>query len=182
MKPDTERHLQGFSAATFANKPKPIVDQKATFNLTYGVFVLTSKDERDNGCIINTAVQVARDPTRIAISVQKDNLTREIIEKTGVFNVSVLTDDVPFEVIRHFGMQSGRDTDKFEGFEGVKTSANGLKYLTENTNSFFSAKVVFSKDLGSHVLFVGELTEAAVLSAKPSCTYAHYHKAIKPKF
>ena len=151
-------------------------------NLSYGLFVLTAKDEKDNGCIINTCVQVASDPTRIAISCQSENLTKELIERTGVFNVSVLTEDVPFETIRHFGMQTGREVDKFAAFPAVKRSHNGLLYLTENTNAFVSCKVVDKKDLGSHMMFIGEVTESKVLSRNPSCTYAHYHKAIKPKF
>ena len=114
--------------------------------------------------------------------MQTGNLTREMIEKTGMFNVSVLTADVPFETIRHFGMQSGRDTDKFAEFPHIKRSANGLYYLNENTNAMFSCKVISKQELGSHVLFVGEVTESKVLSSKESCTYAHYHKAIKPKF
>ena len=116
------------------------------------------------------------------ISCQKGNLTREMIEKSGVFNVSVLTEDVPFETIRHFGMQSGRDTDKFAGFTATKRSHNGLLYVTENTNAMFSCKVVEKLDLGSHMMFIGEITESKVLGSGPSCTYAHYHKAIKPKF
>ncbi len=154
----------------------------ATFNLTYGLFVLTAKDQdKDNGCICNTAVQVASDPLRLMVSVQMGNLTREMIEKTGEFNVSVLTEDVPFETIRHFGMQSGRDVEKFADFPAER-SHNGLKYLKENANAMFSCKVVEKKDLGSHMMFIGEVTEAKALSKAPSCTYAHYHKAIKPKF
>ena len=143
---------------------------------------MTAKDEKDNGCITNTAVQVASDPTRIAVSCQMGNLTREMIEKTGKFNVSVLTEDTPFETIRHFGMQSGRDVDKFESFNAVKRSHNGLLYLTENTNAMFSCEVKEKLDLGSHMMFIGQVTESKVLGKAPSCTYAHYHKAIKPKF
>ncbi len=155
----------------------------ATYDLTYGLFVLTAKDqEKDNGCICNTAVQVASDPLRLMVSVQTGNLTREMIEKTGQFNVSVLTEDVPFETIRHFGMQSGRDVDKFADFKAVQRSHNGLLHLTENANAMFSCQVVEKKDLGSHMMFIGQVTEAKVLSKGASCTYAHYHKAIKPKF
>ena len=150
--------------------------------MSYGLFVLTAKEDQDNGCIINTCVQVASEPTKLAISCQMGNLTREMVEKTGEFNVSVLTEDVPFETIRHFGMQSGRDTDKFAAFSSVKRSHNGLYYLAENCNAMFSCKVLSKQDLGSHMLFIGEVTEAKVLDKKPSCTYAHYHKAIKPKF
>ena len=144
--------------------------------------MLTAKDEKDNGCIINTCAQVASDPTRLMISCQAENLTREMIQRTGVFNVSILTEDVPFETIRHFGMQTGREVDKFAGFPAVKRSHNGLYYLTEQVNSMFSCKVVEQKDLGSHVMFIGEVTESKVLGKGASCTYAHYHKAIKPKF
>ena len=145
--------------------------------------MLTAEDDgRDNGCIINTCVQVASLPTKLAISVQKGNLTREVIEKSGRFNVSVLTEDGPFETIRHFGMQSGRETDKFSGTYRTERSHNGVVYLTENTNAMFSCKVISKQDLGSHILFVGEVTQSKVLSKDPSCTYAYYHKAIKPKF
>ena len=110
------------------------------------------------------------------------NLTREIIEKTGKFNLSVLTESLPFETVQHFGMRSGRDIDKFADFEAKKRSANELYYITENTNAFFSCKVLEKMNLGSHMLFIGEVQESAVLSKEPSCTYAHYHKAIKKKF
>ncbi|MBR2131144.1 MAG: flavin reductase [Oscillospiraceae bacterium] len=140
------------------------------------------EEEKDNGCIVNTAVQVASDPTRIAVSVQMGNRTREMIEKTGKFNVSVLTENVPFEVIRHFGMQSGRDVDKFDGFTSAARSNNGLCYLTEHTNAMFSCEVMEKKDLGSHMMFIGQVTESKVLGRDASCTYAYYHKAIKPKF
>ena len=155
----------------------------ALYNLSYGLFVLSAKDQgKDNGCIANTCFQVAENPNKLAISVQKGNLTRQMIENTGMFNVSVLTESVPFETIRYFGMQSGRDTDKFTGTYKTERSHNGLVYLTENTNAMFSCKVLSKQDLGSHILFVGEVTQSKVLSQAPSCTYAYYHKAIKPKF
>ena len=144
--------------------------------------MLTAQEDQDNGCIINTCVQVASDPTKLAISCQMGNLTREIIERTGKFNVSVLTEDVPFETIRHFGMQTGREVNKLDSWAEAKRSHNGLLYLTEHTNAMFSCKVIEKKNLGSHMMFVGEVTESKVLSKTPSCTYAHYHKAIKPKF
>ena len=153
------------------------------FNLTYGLFVLTSSDSgKDNGCIANTCFQVANEPTRLAISVQMGNLTRELIQNSGKFNVSVLAEDIPFETIRHFGMQSGRDVEKFDSPFATKRSHNGLLYLTENTNAMFSCTVKETINLGSHMMFIGEVTESKVLGNKTSCTYAHYHKAIKPKF
>ncbi len=170
------------SSVTFAKQDKPKTDPTALFKLSYGLFVLTAKDgDRDSGCIVNTAFQVAAEPTKIAISCQKGNLTREIIAKTGEFNLSVLTKEVPFEVIRHFGMQSGRDIDKFAGCDCDTRTVNGIKYIPKYTNAYFSVKVEHSADLGSHELFVGEVTESKTLSAEPSCTYAYYHSDIKPK-
>ena len=119
--------------------------------------------------------------TRLAISVQMGNKTREIIEKTGKFNVSALTEDTPFETIRHFGMQSSRDVDKFADFKDCERAANGINYITGTTNTMFSCEVKHKIDLGSHMFFVGEVVESKVLSTKPSCSYAYYHKAIRPK-
>ena len=146
------------------------------------MFVLTGQDGKDNGCITNTCLQVAAEPTRLAVSVQMGNLTREVIENTGKFNVSVLTEDVPFETIRHFGMQTGREVNKLDSWAEAKRSHNGLLYLTEHVNAMFSCKVIEKKDLGSHMMFIGEVTESKVLGSAPSCTYSHYHKAIRPKF
>ena len=150
--------------------------------MSYGLYVLTAGDASDNGCIIDAAAQVAEDPARIAISVRKDNYTREIIEKNGKFNLSVLDETVPFETVKHFGMQSGRNVDKFKDFAAVKRSHNGLLYVTENTNALLSCKVVSTSDLGSHMLFVGQVTEAKVLGNDKSCTYDHYQNSIKQRF
>ena len=184
---DEARHGKAFEGMLnryFKGWRNPQQDPTALFNLSYGLFILTAKDEegKNNGCIINTAFQVANDPTKIAISCQMGNLTREIIEKTGKFNLSVLTESLPFETVQHFGMQSGRDTNKFNGFDAVKRSANDLYYITENTNAFFSCEVKEKLNLGSHMLFIGEVKESAVLSKEPSCTYAYYHSNIKKKF
>lgn len=167
--------------ATFA-KEEPKVDPTALFKLSYGLFILSTKDgDKQNGCLINTAFQVAEHPDRILISCQKNNLTRETLEKTGEFNISVLTEDVPFEVAGYFGFRSGRNFDKFADFKDYALASNGINYISKYTNAFLSGKVISSTDLGSHVLFIAEITESKVLSSTPSCTYAHYHKAIKPK-
>ena len=156
------------------------MNRKATYKLSYGVYLLSAREgERDNACIINTAVQVANDPTRISIAVIKGNYTHDMIERTGVFNLSAITEDAPFPLFQRFGMQSGRDADKFAGFESVARSENGLYYLTQWANAFMSLKVVQSLDLGSHTLFIGELVDGEVLSDAPTCTYAYYQSVIK---
>ncbi|MCD8365638.1 MAG: flavin reductase [Clostridiales bacterium] len=158
------------------------MDNSAFFKLSYGLFVLTARDGgKDNGCIINTVTQVTDTPKRITMAVNKQNLTHNMIMKTGVFNVSVLSEDVPFEVFQHFGFQSGRDVDKFAGYADCARSENGVLYLSKNTNAFLSAAVIEAKDYGTHTLFVADVTQAQTLSEVPSVTYAYYFEHIKPK-
>ena len=156
------------------------IDPAAFFKLSYGLFVLTAKEgDRDNGCIINTVTQITDSPKRIAIAVNKANYTHDMILHTGVFNVSVLTESVPFKVFQHYGFQSGRHVNKVTGSES--RSSNGLLYLSEHTNAYLSAKVIKTDDYGTHTLFVAEVTEAKTLSTEPSVTYSYYFEHIKPK-
>lgn len=161
----------------------PEIQNEAMFKFSYGLFVLTAKDGgKDNGCIINTAAQLTDSPKRINIAVNKANYTHDMIMKTGAFNISVLSEKASFDTFKRFGFASGRDTDKFAGFEAsCQRGENGIYYVTEGTNAFISAKVVGTHDYGTHTLFIGEVTEAKVLNADPSVTYAYYFAHIKPK-
>ncbi|MBE5797719.1 MAG: flavin reductase [Clostridiales bacterium] len=158
------------------------MDQKALWKLTYGMYLLTANaDGRDQGCIINTAVQVAENPVRISVSVIKGGATHDAVQADGRFSLSALTVDAPFGVFRHFGMQSGRDADKFSGQGGLERSAAGLYHLTEHAAAWIECRVTASVDLGTHTLFIGEMTDGACLSDRPLCTYAYYQSDIKPK-
>lgn len=158
------------------------MDNKVLFNIGYGLYVLTaSEGEKDNGCIINTVMQVTSDPLQIAIAVNKKNYTNEMIQRTKKFNISILTESAKFEVFEHFGFHSGRDTDKFADFVDTKRSPNGVLYITQNTNSYMSAYVKQEIDLGSHTLFIAQLVAAETLSEEPTVTYTYYQNNIKPK-
>lgn len=171
-----------FEAAPASETAPAEIDNNAMFKLSYGLFVLTAKDgEKDNGCIINTTVQLTDTPKRITVAVNKQNYTHDMIMKTGAFNVSVLSEEVPFKVFQHFGFQSGRDVDKFADYGVTARSQNGIIYLPEYTNAFISAQVIEAKDYGTHTLFVADVVEAKVLSDVPSVTYAYYFAHIKPK-
>ena len=155
---------------------------KALYNLTYGVYFMSAREgDRDNACIINTAVQVANNPTRISIAAIKGNLTHDMILATGKCNLSPLTTDAPFSLFSHFGMQSGRNTDKFAEFSDVARSENGLYYLTKYSTAFLSLNIVEAHDLGSHTLFIGELVDGEVLASAENCTYGYYQTVIKAK-
>lgn len=158
-----------------------MIEKEAMYKLTYGLFVLTTTDgEKQNGCIVNTVSMITDSPKRITVFVNNANYSAELLKKTGVFNVSVLTESSPFDIFKQFGFSSGRDTDKFAGGR-YATSENGLYYLPEHTNAVLSAKVVDSYDYGSHTLFVAEVTEAKTLSSEKSVSYEYYLNHIKPK-
>jgi flavin reductase (DIM6/NTAB) family NADH-FMN oxidoreductase RutF len=118
---------------------------------------------------------------RISIAVNKANFTHDMILKTGVFNVSILSEGVPFSVFQHFGFQSGKTTDKFAGADNTARSENGVKYLTKNANAVISAKVSETFDYGTHTLFIANVTQSFTLSPDPSVTYQYYFDNIKPK-
>ena len=157
------------------------MEKKAMNKLSYGLFVLTAKEAgKDNGCIINTAIQAASAPNQLSICVNKANDTHDMIQRTGEFTVSVLSQVASFDLFKHFGFQSGREVNKFDGFEACTRGANGIYYITEGTNAYISAKVDKTQDLGSHTMFIGEITDMEVLSDIPSVTYDYYLNHIKP--
>ena len=158
-----------------------LIDKKALYALTYGLFVLTAKEgETDNGCIVNTVQMLTSDPTRVVVFVNKSNYTEGMIARTGEFNVSILQKDTPFALFKNFGFSSGKDVDKFAG-RVYPRSENGLYYIYENSNAMLSCKVVGMHDYGTHTLFVGEVVEAKTLSSQKSLSYETYLAEVKPQ-
>lgn len=150
--------------------------------LSYGLFVLTAKDgDKDNGCVINTVTQIS-DAIRkiISVSVNKQNLTHDMIASTGKFNVSVLSVEAGFSVYERFGYHSGRDTDKFPNTEAEKRSSNGIIYLGEASCAYISAKVIETVDCDTHTVFIAEVTDSKMLSDDAPATYEYYFKRVKP--
>ena len=177
--------IPGFAEGA-AKAPGPAettgVNPATMFKLSYGLFVLTAQDgDEDNGCIINTAAQVTETPMCVSVTVNKANHTHDMIMKSGDFNVSILTESVPFSIFERFGFHSGKDTDKFEGYESWARTESGVGYLTEHTGGVISAKVKEALDFGTHTVFVGEVNQAFLLSGEPSVTYQYYFDHIKPK-
>ena len=158
------------------------MDKKAMYKLSYGLFVLTAKEgDKDNGCIINTAIQAASEPNQISICVNKANYTHDMIQRTGAFTVSVISQKASFDLFKHFGFQTGREVDKFADFKDYKRDENGIYFVTQGTNAYISVKVEKTVDLGSHTMFIGEVTGMEVLDDTASATYEYYMNNIKPK-
>ncbi|WP_407385039.1 flavin reductase [Ruminococcus sp.] len=156
-------------------------DLTALFNIGYGLYVVTARDgAKDNGCIVNTVSQVTNSPNRIAVCINKQNLTHDMVLKTGMMNVNCLSTDAPFSVFEHFGFQSGREVDKIIG-DGILRSDNGVSFLGMYINSFMSLKVEQTVDLDTHTMFICSVTEARVITDVETMTYTYYQNNVKPK-
>ncbi|MDE5865850.1 MAG: flavin reductase [Lachnospiraceae bacterium] len=155
------------------------MNQKAFFQLSYGLYIAASKsDQKMNGCIINTVTQVTDDPKQVIIAINKNNLTCDIVQKSGIVSISVLSETAPFSLFQHFGFQSGREVDKFVEMPFAMTKQE-LPYLTQHTTAYLDCKVVNSYDLGTHMMFLASVSDADVISNEKAMTYSYYHEVVK---
>ena len=156
-------------------------DLRAMFNIGYGLYVVTTNDgKKDNGCIVNTVTQVTSSPNRVAVTINKENYTHHVAEQTGIMNVNCLSVEAPFSVFENFGFKSGRAEDKLKDMEELR-SDNGLRFLPQYINAFFSLKVVNYVDLGTHGMFICDVTESRVITKAETMTYTYYQNNVKPK-
>ena len=164
-----------------SNTHNTAIDPTALFHIGYGLYVVTCHDgKKDNGLIVNTVIQVTSSPNRVAVTINKQNYSHDVIKKTGKMNVNCLSVDAPFSVFERFGFVSGRNVDKFEKIEPLRAT-NGLAVLPRYINSFMSLNVEQYIDLDTHGMFICTLEEARVISDRETMTYAFYHANVKPK-
>ena len=160
---------------------KTELDPKALFKIGYGLYVVTSKDnKKDNGLILNSVTQLTDTPLRVAVNINKLNYSHDVIKKSGVLNINCLNNETPFSVFQSFGFRSGKDVDKFEGQE-VLRSENGLVVLPNYINAFISLKVDQYVDLGTHGMFICSVTESKIINNIETMTYNYYQVNVKPK-
>jgi ferric-chelate reductase [NAD(P)H] len=159
----------------------PAVDRKAFRDLSYGLYVVTSRDEgRLNGQVVNTVIQVTSDPPRVAVIINKKNLTHDYILKSKVFGVTVLEESAPMSFFGPFGFRSGRDVDKLAHI-AFKQGVTGCPLLSEHALSVLEAEVFNQIDLGTHTIFIGNVVNSEVLKAGRPLTYHYYHETLKGK-
>jgi flavin reductase (DIM6/NTAB) family NADH-FMN oxidoreductase RutF len=152
------------------------MNKKAFHTISYGIYVVTAgKDGQFNGQIANTVFQVTSEPPTIAVSINKQNYTHELIVAGNKFTASVLNEEAPMTMIGRFGFKSGKELDKFEGI-AVRTGVTGIPVVTENAVSCIEAEVINSMDCGTHTIFLGRVIEAEVLDSSEPMTYAYYQK------
>jgi len=155
------------------------MDSKAFYQLTYGLYIISSADKgKAAGCIVNTLAQVTSKPAHMSVAINKDNYTTQLIKSSGIFAAVVLAQEVSMNLIGEFGFKSSKDTNKFLHYQ-TKNDENGIPYVTEQTLAHYSCKVVDQLDLGSHIMFIGEVTQAEVLAEGTPLTYAYYQTVKK---
>ncbi|MGQ9706806.1 MAG: rubredoxin [bacterium] len=152
------------------------MELKTLHKISYGVYIVSSiRNGKLNGQIANTVFQITSEPPKIAVSINKENLTFEYISKSNIFAISILSEETPINFIGKFGFKSGREIDKFKDTE-YKTGRTSAPIVTENTVGYIECKVVDRVDVGTHTIFIGEVIEADILSDKKPMTYAYYHE------
>ena len=154
---------------------------KTLFKISYGLYIVSSRSgERFNGQIANTVFQVTSEPPRIAVCINKENLTYEFIQQGKVLTISILSESTPMQFIGLFGFKSGRHIDKFKDTK-YKLGNTGAPIVLEHATGYIECKVINSLDAGTHVMFVCEIVDAEILSNEKPMTYAYYHEVIKGK-
>lgn len=161
------------------------MDLNSFFKITYGLYIVTSRfEDKLNGMVATTVSQVTAEPVQMIIGINKESLTHEMIQKSGVFGISALRQQTDFNFIGGFGFKSGRNIDKFKGI-GFEPGITGVPLLTDNTVAVFEGRVINSMDAGTHTIFLAEAVEGKILTEEEPLTYEYYHKVIKgksPKF
>lgn len=157
-----------------------MIDFEAFYKITYGLFIVSSGDRiKGNGFISNTVFQVTSDPPRFAVACNKNNFTSGLITKTGAFSVSILEQNAAPEILGRFGFKSGRDFDKMEGMS-VKYGETNVPIVLNASIAYLECTVDQTVDTGTHIMFIGELVQSAVLdNMKEPLTYLYYRQVKK---
>lgn len=159
-----------------------IANSNALFNLGYGLYAVTCKDEnKDNALILNSVTQVTNNPDRLMVCINKANYSHDIIRKTKKMNVNVISEKAPFEFIKKYGFVSGYNINKFDNEVVNRSSNNLIVFAKRYINSYISLEVESYTDLGSHGMFICLIKESKVISNEPTMTYNYYQNNVKPK-
>jgi flavin reductase (DIM6/NTAB) family NADH-FMN oxidoreductase RutF/rubredoxin len=155
------------------------------FKINYGIYIVSTYDgKRKNGYVSNTVFQVTSEPTQLAASCSKNNLTTHMIASSGKFSVSILHQQASPELIGLFGYKSGYDVDKFSSVMHIP-GQTGTPIVIEDTVAWFDCEVVHSFDVGTHILFIGKVIDCDVIDhdhiPMSYSWYREFRKGMSPK-
>jgi flavin reductase (DIM6/NTAB) family NADH-FMN oxidoreductase RutF/rubredoxin len=157
------------------------MNKEAFRKISYGLYVVSSlQDGKYNGQIANSMFQVTAEPSTIAVSINKENLTHDYIRSSRVFSVSILSEEAPMTFIGLFGFKSGRDVDKFKSVQ-YRVGKTGAPIVMDHAVAYLEVKLIQELECGSHTIFVGEVVDYDNLGNDPPMTYAYYHTVRKGK-
>lgn len=157
------------------------MDTSALYKLTSGLYVVSTQDgDTVSACLINTGLQLTSVPLQIQAVVNKENYTEGVLERSGHFALTLVSEKADMPYIGRFGFRTSRDFAKFDGV-AVEHTVLGDPYTPDNAVAVIACKVVQTLDVGTHMLFVGEVVDAVSLSDDPHMTYSYYHTVLKGK-
>lgn len=154
------------------------MDRKVLRNLSYGMYVIGCKDEKNAGCVVNTVVQITSDPMTIAVSINHDNYTNEVIKKTNKFSVSILDVTTDPKLIGIFGYKSSKDIDKYENINYAEKE--GIPYIKKSCGNML-CEVIDTLETSTHTVFLAKIVDAFNYNDKTPMTYKYYHEELKGK-
>lgn len=156
------------------------MDLSVLWKLSYGMYALSVMDgERPTGCIVNTIAQITSENPIIAISVNKDNYTYSVLERTKRAAISIFSEETPGAVIGALGYASGREKNKFDGLK-VRME-QGLPVLEEACCGYLICDVLSIVDCETHGIVLARVTETGKGVAANPMTYKYFHEVIKGK-
>ncbi|MBR5508459.1 MAG: flavin reductase family protein [Lachnospiraceae bacterium] len=119
-------------------------------------------EEKANIITVAWAGTVCSSPAMVSISVRKERYSYDILKETGEFVINLVTKKLT-RAADYCGVRSGRDVDKFQEMHLTElpsqtVAAPGIAESPVN----IECRVIEVKPLGSHDLFLAEVTNVTV--------------------
>jgi flavin reductase (DIM6/NTAB) family NADH-FMN oxidoreductase RutF/rubredoxin len=152
------------------------MNRAALQKISYGLYIVTSgQDGRFNGQIANSIFQITSKPATVAISINKENYTHDLIKLSRKFVISILSEAAPMTFIGLFGFKTGRIIDKLQNIK-TRSGMTKVPIVLDYSVGYLEAELVAELDCGTHTIFTGTIIDADLISEEEPLTYAYYRK------
>ncbi len=162
-----------------------MIDVNALFKVSYGLYIVSSGNgAKGNGFVSNSVFQVTATPVQFAACCNKNNFTAHLISETKAFSISVLAQNASSEIINVFGYQTGSVIKKLTYADYIISDINNIPVVTSNALATLECRLVNTIDVGTHLIFIGEVVKAKLISDAEPMTYDYYRnvkKGLAPK-
>jgi flavin reductase (DIM6/NTAB) family NADH-FMN oxidoreductase RutF len=120
-------------------------------------------------------MQITAEPPTIAVSINRKNYTHELISTAKKFTISILDEETPMSLIGTFGFKCGRDINKMVHVTCIQSKSK-IPIVTDHTIGYIEATLINQLDIGTHTIFIGEVTNTNLLTESKPMTYEYYHE------